>query len=126
MRALVVSVLVALAGGVLMIISGVLHARHLAHAWHAAATFGLTVSLGGFLLGAVLANSGAKWSATIRRVHEAIGGSFPIACLAFIPVLHVSRHVAIDVVYLLVVIGIEELWRWADRKSTRLNSSHPK
>ena len=108
MRAVVVAVAVALVGGVLVLLEGIFQPAHLAYAWHAAATFGLTMSLGGFFVGAVLSNSGATWSATIRRVHGAIGAALPIACLAYIPVLHLSDHVVLDCLYLLVAIAFEE------------------
>ena len=113
MRGFVVALGVALVGGALMIVQGFVDRAHLFYAWHAAATFGLTLSIGGFIVGAVLANAGASWEATTRRVHDAIGGVLPVACLAYIPVLHISEHWILDVLYLVFAIGFEEALRAA-------------
>ena len=119
MRALATSAAVAVVGGLLLVLEAIFEPSRVAFAWHAAATFGLTLTLGGFFVGAVLANAGAKWSATLRHVHCAIGGALPIACLAYIPVLHVSEHVVLDVVYLLVAIAFEEVFRAASLHERR-------
>ena len=113
MKAAATSIAVAALGGVLLLLEAIFEPARLGYAWHAAATFGLTLTLGGFLLGAVLVNAGSKWSATLRHVHCAIGGALPIACLAYIPILHVSDHVVLDVVYLLAAIAFEEVFRAA-------------
>ncbi len=118
-RAMLTSIAFALAGGVLMILEAIFRPRHLAYAWHAAATFGLTLTLGGFLVGAVLVNAGAKWSATLRHVHSAVGGAFPVACLAFIPILHVSDEIPLDVACLVVAIAFEESFRAAQLRDKK-------
>src|SRR6185312_760293 len=81
-KTIATSIAVAAVGGVLLVLEALFEPSRVALAWHAAATFGMTLALGGFFVGAVLVNAGAKWSATLRHVHCAIGGALPVACLA--------------------------------------------
>jgi hypothetical protein len=112
-KTVALSLVTAAVGGVLLALEAIFEPARVGCAWHAAATFGLTLTLGGFLVGAVLVNAGAKWPATLRHVHGALAGALPVACLAYIPLLHVSEHVALDVVYLVVAIAFEEFFRAA-------------
>lgn len=109
----------ALAGVALTIALALVDPTRAPLAWHAAATFGLTVSLGGFLLGAVLANAGATWAATIQRVHCAIGGALPVACLAYAPLVRRAAHPVLDALFLVVLVAVEETLRAASLRDKK-------